>query len=72
MPIGLTFISGRANPTCVLGQLFKVLYKKDSFMNKVCIKQGFHLGFFNHFQRTGLIINNFHISEPGPQIRVCN
>lgn len=28
----------RIDPTCVLGQMYKILFRKDSLMNKVGIK----------------------------------
>jgi HIV-1 Vpr-binding protein len=29
----------RADPDCALGHILKVLFRKDSFMNKVCFYQ---------------------------------
>lgn len=40
----------RADPNCALGHMLKVLFRKDTFMNKVCLFCSILLLFHNDFQ----------------------
>lgn len=40
----------RADPNCALGHMLKVLFRKDTFMNKVCLFCIILLLFHNDFQ----------------------
>jgi hypothetical protein len=50
----------RADPDCALGHILKVLFRKDSFMNKVsfhqCIKMCFKKFQFKHFSQVFVLL----------------